>query len=145
VSEQPDDDAERPSMTPFIGALAIVVLVVIGIFVVNKFFGSDPTTEQLITQAVIGQNDALQRTDYQRFVKYTCSSAQGDEAGVMAGQRDSVAKNGERYVDAVTDIRVDGEQATAKVTYSFNNSRDDKKSSDVSLIGEDGAWKVCPR
>jgi hypothetical protein len=142
-TEEPGEDPDKPTIAPFVGALAIVVLVVIGIVVVNKFTGGDPTVDQTITQVVIGQNDALQREDYQKFVLYTCRGAQGDEAGVMAAQKESAEKNGGRFVDEVTNIRVNGEQATATVTYSFEKSRDDKTPTEVPLVGEDGAWKVC--
>ena len=41
-------------------------------------------------------------------------------------------------------MNIDGDRATAKVTYSFEKSRDTKTTSDVALVREDGAWKVCP-
>ena len=83
-----------PTIAPFLGALAIIVLVVIGIVVVNVFSGSDPTSEQQVRGAVVGQNDALQRADYADFRDFTCRAAQGNEADVLADQRDSVEKKG---------------------------------------------------
>jgi hypothetical protein len=130
-------------MAPFLGALAIIVLVVIGIVLVNAFGSSAPTPDQELRGAVVGQNDALQRQDYADFRGYTCRAAQRNEADVLAGQRDSVAKSGERYVDDVSGLRIDGDRATAKVTYHFKNKPDDKSSSDVTLVREGGAWKVC--
>ncbi|MCP9272049.1 Rv0361 family membrane protein [Mycolicibacterium arenosum] len=141
--DEPEEIEDKPTIAPFVGALAIVVLVVIGMFVIDALGGDDLTPEQLVSRAVIGQNDALQRQNYAAFRDYTCAAAQGDEASVIAAQRDSVEKNGERYVDDVADVRIDGERATAAVTYSFDKSRDDKKTSDVSLVKEDGSWKSC--
>jgi len=131
-------------MAPFLGALAIIVLVVIGIVVVNAFASTEPTPDQELRAAVVGQNDALQRQDYSAFRGFTCRAAQGDEAQVLAGQRESVEKNGERYVDAVDDLRIDGDRATVKATYHFDKTAEAKSSSDVTLVREDGAWKVCP-
>lgn len=139
----PEEIEDKPTIAPFVGALAIVVLIVIGMFVVDALGGDDLTPQQLVSRAVIGQNDALQRQDYAAFRDFTCAAAQGDEASVMAAQRDSVEKNGERFVDDVADVRIDGDQATAAVTYGFDKSRDDKKTSDVSLVKEDGSWKSC--
>lgn len=144
AGDESEESPDKPTIAPFVGALVVVVLVVIGIFAIDSFGGDELTPEQLVSRAVIGQNDALQREDYGAYRNYTCQAAQGDEAGVIAGQKESVAKDGARYVDDVTAVRIDGDEAVATVTYSFNNARDDKSSTDVRLIGEDGAWKVCP-
>ena len=50
------------------------------------------------------------------------------EADFLARQRDSVAKNGERYVDDVKDVRIDGDRATATVTYHFDKTADDENA-----------------
>lgn len=143
AGDEPEEIPDKPTIAPFVGALVIVVLVVIGIFAIDAFGGDELTPEQLVSRAVIGQNDGLQREDYSAFRNFTCQAAQRDEAAVIAGQKESVAKNGERYVDDVANVRIDGDEAVAAVTYSFDNARDDKSTSDVRLIGEDGAWKVC--
>lgn len=144
MSDEPEETTDKPTIAPFVGALVIVVLVVIGIFAIDSLGGDELTPEQTVSRAVIGQNDALQREDYSAFRTYTCAAAQGDEAGVIADQKDSKEKNGDRYVDDVDDVRIDGDRATAAVTYSFGNARDDKTTSDVPLVNEDGSWKVCP-
>ena len=64
-------------------------------------------------------------------------------AEVLAGQRDSVAKRGERFVDGVTDVVIDGDRATAKVTYHFDKAPDAKTGVAMTFAREDGAWKVC--
>lgn len=140
---EPEEGADKPTMAPFVGALTIVVLVVIAIFAADRFIRDDPTPEDLITRAVIGQNDGLQREDYDAFGRYTCAAARGEEADVVAAQRESVQELGKRFVDDVANVRVDGQRATASVTYSFEKARDDKSTTDVTLAEEDGAWKVC--
>lgn len=130
-------------MAPFLGALAIFVLVVIVIGLFNVFGGSDVPEDQRVGRAAVGQNDALQRQNYADFRSYTCRGQQGIEADVLARQRDSVAKRGERFVDDVNDVVIDGDRATAKVTYHFDRTPDAKTGVAMTFTREDGAWKVC--
>ena len=130
-------------MAPFLGALAIIVLVVITIGLVNIFRRSDPPADQQVGRAAVGQNDALQRQDYADFRTYTCRAQHGVEADVLARQRGSVAKHGERFVDDVADVVLDGDRATAKVTYHFDKVPDTKTGVAMTFVREDEAWKVC--
>jgi len=136
----------RQTLGPFLAALALIVVLVVIIAVLNAIgvFGrNDPTPEQLVRTAVVGQNDGLQRKDYARFQTYTCKAQAGTEADVLAKQEDSAAKNGQRYVDEVRDIKFDGQQATAVLMYHFDKTPDQKPTAPVVLVNEDGAWKVC--
>jgi hypothetical protein len=143
VSNASDSDADRPTMAPFLGALGIIALVVIAIVLFNVFGDSEPPADQQVGRAVVGQNDALQRQNYADFRTYTCRDQQGTEADVLARQRDSVTTRGERFVDDVTEIKVDGDRATAKVTYHFEKATDTKTGVAMTFVREDGAWKVC--
>jgi hypothetical protein len=62
----------------------------------------------------------------------------------LARQRDSVAKNGERYLDDVADIRIDGDHASATVTYHFDKTKETKTPTELRFALEDGSWRVCP-
>ncbi|MBI3225850.1 MAG: lumazine-binding protein [Mycolicibacterium cosmeticum] len=140
MSEQ-DEPRDRPTPAPFLGALVIIVLVITAIFVLNRHSdGGDP---EQIGNAVSGQNAALQGHNYEDFVKYTCREQQGKKDDVLARQRDSAAKRGERYVDGVGNVVVDGDRGTAKATYHFNNAPDAKVGADLTLVREGGMWKVC--
>lgn len=131
-------------MTPFLAALAIIVVVVIAIGLVNLLGGDDELpADQQVARAAVGQNDALQRQSYADFRSYTCRAEQSNETEVLARQRDSVAKRGERFVDDVTDVAIDGDRATAKVTYHFDKAPDTKSDVEMAFVREDGAWKVC--
>lgn len=141
----PEPEPDRPTIAPFLGGLAIFVIVVIGIVLFNVFGTQKTTPGDQVAEAAVGQNDALQRQDYGAFVKFTCRADQGTEADVLARQRDSVAKNGERYVDDVPTIHVDGDRATATVTYHFDKTAGTKSPTEVRFTREDGAWKVCSR
>ena len=140
VPEYPPD---RPTMAPFLGALAVFALVVIGIVLFNVSDGSGPTPDQDVSRAVVGQNDALQRQSYADFGEFTCRAEQGSEADFLARQRDSVAKDGERFVDGVRNVRIDGDRATASVTYHFDKTADTTSASELTVVREDGTWKVC--
>jgi hypothetical protein len=138
-----DRPSDRPTAAPFMIALVIIVLVVIGIWLVNLFEGDEPTPEQLIGRAAAAQNDALQREDYPDFRAVTCRAEQATEAEVLDRQRKSAAEQGARFIDGVSDVAVDGDRATATVTYHFDQSEDDKFGVPTTFVQEDGAWKVC--
>nr|CRL70263.1 hypothetical protein CPGR_01558 [Mycolicibacterium malmesburyense] len=143
MSESEAGPGDRPTAAPFLIALTLVVLVVIGIWLLNLFGNEEEPPEQQVARAAVGQNDALQRQNYADFRGYTCPAQAHNEAEVLAEQRDSVAKRGERFVDDVTDVAIDGDRATAKVTYHFDKAPDDKKAVDMTFIRDGDAWKVC--
>jgi hypothetical protein len=139
----PEPEPDRPTIAPFLGALAVIAIVVIGIVLFNVFGSQHTTPGDQVAQAAVAQNDALQRQDYAAFRNVTCRAEQGLEADFLARQRDSVAKDGERYLDDVTDIRIDGDRASATVTYHFDKTVETKTPSELNFAKEDGAWKVC--
>jgi hypothetical protein len=139
---EPEPEPDRPTMAPFLGALAVVVLIVIGIVLFNSF-GDGGARPEDVGVAVVGQNDALQRLNFADYRKYTCAAKQGTEADVLAHQQDSVAKDGHRHVDDVTAIRIDGDRASAVVTYHFDKTVDTTSGGDLAFVREDGTWKVC--
>jgi hypothetical protein len=138
-----EDDDNTTTLWPFAAALVIFALVVIAVLVFTRVRGDGLTEEQRAGRAAVGQNDALQRLNYGDFRKYTCTSAQGDEATVIAAQRDSASKNGARYVDDVKDVKIDGDKADGTVVYHFDKNAADKRSSPLVFAKQDGQWKVC--
>lgn len=130
-------------MVPFLGALAVIVLVVIVVVLLNVFGSDGRSDEQKVTLAAVGQNDALQRQNFDEFSGYTCAALRGFETDFIARQRDSVAKRGARYVDDVTEVKVDGDRATATVVYHFDNAPDAKVNTETTFVREDGQWRVC--
>lgn len=141
MSDPANEPVDRPTAAPFLGALLLAVVVITGIFVFNRFSGE--SDGELISRAVMAQNDALQRADYRLYVDYTCQALYGTEQEILDRQRNSVANRGERYVDGVGNLEVDGDSATATVTYHFDNDPDDKVGADMKFVREAGAWKVC--
>jgi len=140
---EPEPAADRPTVAPFLGALAIISIVVIAIALVNYFQDDELSPQQQIVRAAVAQNDALQKENYAEFAINTCRSEQSNEAEVLADQRDSKEKQGKRLIDDVTDVVVSGESATAKVTYQFDRTPDTKIDMNTTFVLEDGAWKVC--
>jgi hypothetical protein len=138
-----DEPVDRPTMAPFLGALAIIVVVVIGIVVVNLSSGDGLSEDERVGRAAVGQNDAMQRENWGSFTDYTCRDQRGTEADFLARQRDSVAKQGARYVDDVTGVRIDGDRATGTVVYHFDKAPDTKVNTETTFVREDGAWRVC--
>jgi hypothetical protein len=141
--EPENTGADRPTAAPFLAALAIISLVVIAIGLVNYFSDDELTPEQQVVRAAVAQNDALQKENYSDFAKNTCRAERGTEAEVIAGQRDSKDKQGRRLIDDVTDVVVNGDRATAKVTYQFDKAPDVKTDVETAFVLEDGAWTVC--
>lgn len=135
------EDRDRPTATPFLLALVIIVVVITAILVMNRGDG-DGDPEQ-IGRAVVAQNDALQRQDYQAFVASTCTAQHGTEDEVLTRQRESAATRGERYVDGASNIVVDGDTATATVRYHFGANEESEATAEMSFVREDGTWKVC--
>ncbi|WKG04295.1 lumazine-binding protein [Mycolicibacterium sp. HK-90] len=134
---------DRPTMAPFLGALAVIVLAVIVVVLLNTFGGDGRSEEQKVTLAAVGQNDALQRENFREFSDYTCTAQRGTEADFIARQRDSVVTKGARYVDDVTAVRIEGDRATATVVYHFDKTPDTKVNTETAFVREDGAWRVC--
>ena len=143
MTPESDDSVGGPTITPFLAALAVIVVAVIAIGLVNSFGSDELSEDQQVARSAVGQNDALQRQNYADFRNYTCGAQQGNEADILARQRDSVAKHGERFVDGVTDVVIDGDRATAQVTYHFDDAPDTKTGVATTFAREDGAWKVC--
>lgn len=138
---EPDED--RPTFMPIAIAAAIVVVALGGIWVLRLFRGDDVPDDGLVGQAVVAQNDALQRENYADFQTYTCLAQQGTEGAVLADQRQSKSAKGNRIVDDVTGFAITGDRANATVVYHFEKSPDDKVSTPMNFARENGSWKVC--
>ena len=138
---EPDDD--RPTFMPIAIAAAIVVIALGSIWVLRFFRGDEVPDDGLVGRAVVAQNDALQRENYADFRTYTCAAQQGGEGQVLADQRQSKSAKGNRFVDDVKDFAVTGDRATATVVYHFQKSPDNKVSTPMTFVRENGDWTVC--
>ena len=139
----PDEQQDRSSLMPILMALGVVVLALIGFGVSKCFRGDGLTPEQRVARAAIGQNDALQRSDYTAFRNYTCAAEQGTDSEELARQHQSTTAKGARFVDDVTAVTFNGDRATATVTYHFERSPEDKVTAPMVFTQQGGEWKVC--
>lgn len=139
----PDSTADSSTAMPFLIALGLVALVVAVITGLRACRGDEVRAEAGLDRAVLGQNDALQRQDYPDFLGFTCAAQHSSEAVVLAEQRQSTSAKGARFVDDVRNPVIAGDRATATVVYHFENSSDDKITSEMTFVLENGQWKVC--
>jgi len=139
----PEED--RSSAMPIMIALGVglVVLVVVGIVTLMDRGSGELTPDLRVARAAVGQNDALQRDSYQDFRKYTCAAEQGAENEVLTRQGKSKTAKGARFVDDVSDVVITGDNATATVTYHFENSSDNKIKVPMKFVSQNGDWTVC--
>jgi len=137
------EDSGRATLMPIVTAMAIVAVALSAIFVLRLFLGDDLPDDDAVARAVVGQNDALQRDSYTDFRGFTCMAQQGVENHVLADQKQSVSAKGHRYVDDVKDLTVTGDRATATVVYHFEKAADDKVAVPITVVRENGEWKVC--
>jgi hypothetical protein len=137
------EDDERGSLMPFVAAAAVFALVVVGVAVLTLTSGDGLTEEQRVGRAAVGQNDALQRQNYGDYQRYTCVGEQGTEANIIGAQQESVRQHGDRYVDDVTAVTIDGDRATATVRYHYEKEPNGKGSTPLTFARQDGQWKVC--
>ncbi len=134
---------DRSSILPIVVAAAIVA-VVMGSMWALSFFRSDKLPDDgLVVRAVVGQNDALQRENFADFRDFTCVAQQGTEPQVLSDQRQSKNAKGNRFVDDIKDFAITGDRATATVAYHFDKKPDDKVTTPMTFVRENGTWKVC--
>lgn|SRR5690349_13460210 len=143
MSKPKPEDSTGSTPVPFMIALAIIVVVIGGIGLSKLIGGDDVPEVDVVAQAAIAQNDALQRADYTDFAAYTCKAEVGEEADVLKQQQDSVNTKGARFIDGVSGVAIDGDKATGTVTYHFDKAPDDKVDAETNFVREDGSWKVC--
>ncbi|BBY63382.1 Rv0361 family membrane protein [Mycolicibacterium helvum] len=138
---EPEGDGSSPMPILIALGIALVVLAAVG---VAWLLGNKPMSEDVkVGRAAVGQNDALQRDNYGDFRKYTCATQQGVEAEVLARQQKSKAAQGARYVDDVTEVKIDGDKATGTVVYHFDHAPATVIKVPMNFVRENGEWTVC--
>jgi len=140
---EPEPEADGASPMPILIALGVAVLVLAAVGIAWLFDKKPMSEDVMVGRSAVGQNDALQRDSYPDFRKYTCAAQQGAEAEVLAAQQKSKDAHGARYVDDITDVKIDGDKATATVTYHFERAADDKLKTPMTFARENGEWTVC--
>jgi len=138
---EPEHDGASPMPILIALGVALLVLAAIGI---AWLVDDRPLSEDVqVGRAAVGQNDALQRDNYADFRKYTCAAQQGAEAEVLDRQQKSKATQGARFVDDITEVKIDGDKAAATVVYHFEKAPDNKIKTPMNFVREGGEWTVC--
>jgi hypothetical protein len=143
VAAVTEPEHDRSSPVPILIAMGVALLVLGAIGVAWLFSDKTMSEDVKVGRAAVGQNDALQRDNYSDFRKYTCAAQQGTEAEVLGRQQKSKTVQGARYVDDVTEVKIDGDRATATVVYHFEHSADNKIEVPMTFVRENGDWTVC--
>lgn len=138
-----DEGNSGSSAAPFMIALVVVVLVLVGIGLTNMFSAERNSDQEQIIRAAIGQNDALQRVDHPAYADYTCPALAGSADDLALRQKNSVQARGARYLETINNIAVNGERATATVVYYFDSDKDEKVDAPTVFEKRDGRWQVC--
>ena len=76
----------KSSVMPIAIALGVVAVLLIVVVVSRMIKGDAVPEEALVGNAVVAQNDALQRENYPDFRRYTCAAQQGAEVQVLDEQ-----------------------------------------------------------
>jgi len=115
---------------------------VIAIALFNIFGDNGSPSDQQVGRSSGGQNDALQRQDYARLPYLTCRDQQGIQAECAClGNGIRWDRRGQRFVDDVTDVVIDGDRGKRQVTYHFRQHRMSKPVFDDVPCVRTRAWR----
>lgn len=137
-------------MWPFLAALGfmVVLLVVLGL---SLFFrpAEDRVSDDTRVQYAINDNyTARNALDYEAFRASSCEADLADdefpsEQEFLAEHERSREDNGQINIPLISDLVVEGQRATAKVHWHYEERPDDETVTEVVVIEENGDWKVC--
>ena len=126
--------------------ILMVFTLVLALMVVSVGCGSGSSDESKIEDTVNGFMDALNDGDYDKIFDYVAGASEMSEAEKEAAEQGfqfykTMVGNSEITVKSVDDVEVDGNNATAKVVFSFGGQ--DSAPTDLSFVKEDGSWKLA--
>lgn len=148
----PADDAPRSwrNAWPFLVALAVVVIAVVGILSSNLLRpatdrASDPAQVQMVINDAYTARNSL---DYGAYRSATCAREVNaptfpTEQTFVADNTTSREANGHIVIPEITDITVTGDTATATAHWHYDKHPEQKQTDKVALVRENGDWKVC--
>ena len=149
-----DADDQRPrtwkDAWPFWSALVIVVVAILAVVLSNMLRPAEErASDSGQVQFAINDNyTARNNVDYGKFKQSTCaadtsSSSFISEQEFVSQNRTSVESKGRIVIPEITDVTVNGDRATARVHWHFDKTPDDKQTTSVVVVKDDGTWKLC--
>lgn len=138
-----------PNAWPFILAVGVAVVLLVGIFVAARVAPAEDnvTQAQLITDSVDAFVQAQNDGDAARLRATTCVDQvaeliPGDDASYRADRAAAVEDDGETVIDGVpTGYEVNGDRG--RVTVPLRQGSGDPVSEEWRLVRVDGQWLVC--
>ncbi|MEH6796807.1 MAG: hypothetical protein V7694_22015 [Rhodococcus sp. (in: high G+C Gram-positive bacteria)] len=143
-------DQRAPTAWPFIIAVGIVVVLLVGIFAASKFAPAEDnvTQAQLLTDSLDGFLEAQNTGDADLLRRNTCFDQverliPGDDAQYRTDRAGEVERNGETSIDGVpSEYQVNGDRGM--VTVPLKEEKSGVQTDDVwNFVRVDDKWLVC--
>lgn len=140
----------RTTATPFLIALVVAVLLIVGVLTWSALRPSDERlNDSAQVQVTIGQYyGALNKGRYADLVANTCAAARSaadfpKEAGFAEARKAVVEREGEAKLDekGVKNLTVNGDNASAELTVKYEKAGE--RTEQAKFVREDGKWKKC--
>lgn len=152
ASKAAADSGEQraPTAWPFIIAVGIVVVLLVGIFAASKFAPAEDnvTQAQLLTDSLDGFLEAQNTGDADLLRLNTCFDQverliPGDDAQYRTDRAGEVERNGETSIDGVpSEYQVNGDRGM--VTVPLKEEKSGVQTDDVwNFVRVDDKWLVC--
>ncbi|EME57251.1 hypothetical protein QYS60_03185 [Rhodococcus sp. GXMU-t2271] len=133
---EPDpDETDRSSATPFLAALAIIVVLVVGVFVAQLVSPSDRSTSgtELVVRTVDDYVRAHNAGDRAAQDRLRCDQLAADRAP-LAGV------DGEVQLEAVENVETNDDRASADVRARIAGN---EQTSTWQFVRIDDVWRIC--
>ena len=132
----PDPDGPTSSSTgPFLGALAVLVVLVLVVFGAQMFSppGADLTEDEMVRRAVTDYVSAHNENDRPIFDLRRCSELSPDDAPLADVE-------GRVELQAAQNISVDGDRATVDVRTGLDGQT---QTETWQVVRIDDVWRIC--
>ncbi|WP_129977513.1 hypothetical protein [Rhodococcus sp. Q1] len=132
----PDPDGPTSSSTgPFLGALAVLVVLVLVVFGAQMFSppGADLTEDEMVRRAVTDYVSAHNENDRPILDRLRCSELSPDDAPLADVE-------GRVELQAAQNISVDGDRATVDVRTGLDGQT---QTETWQVVRIDDVWRIC--
>ncbi len=150
-----DDDLDRstdevqdrgaPSKGPVIAAL-VLVGVLLSVILIAQFarpVGERSGDDGRVRLAINDHYTARNALNYDTFRDATCSAKTPPRDQFVAQNKQSRDTFGPIVIPEISDVRVDGGNASATVHWHYKDKAGAEATTQVSLVHQDDRWKVC--